>query len=312
MLQNYITEVLFKQQTCCVPEVGTFTIQHIPAHFNVVEQQLVPPREQILFEEKWDNDLACAQWVSHKENLVESVARLKMVKYVEQFKQTLAEGNTITLSGIGTLHKDPYGQLVFTPHELPDTWTPLDLQPVLRPEVAPKVTVGNTEMVNQQVVNYMSASPDEGSNFKWWWVVFPLLLVALGGAGWYFWQQQQHGATNESITPETSIRPAVTPIDTPAVKQDSIPAVELVAPVIPANDSVQYYAVYMTYNLLVNAEKMAKNQRNWGRPTTEMYTRDSTQYRLAIPVTALVSDTAAVKDSLFKKLGVRILFMEKK
>lgn len=300
MLQNYIIEVLFKDQVCCVPGVGTFTIQHIPAHFNVVEQQLVPPRQQILFEERWDDEYACATWVSQKENLVESVARLKTNVYVEQFKQQLDEGKTITLPGIGSLHKDPYSHLVFTPQELPDTWSPLNLQPVLRPESAPRVTVGNTEVVNQQVVDHTFAMPDEGRNFKWWWVVFPLLLIGLGAAGWYFWQQQQQAAK-----PETAVTP-VLPVtqdssSTQPAKSDSLAT----APVV-TSDSVQYYAVYMTYKLLTNAEGMVKKQRSWQKnPEIVIYPKDSLYY-LAIPFKALPADTTAILDSLRKKLTVPV------
>ncbi|UYQ91319.1 hypothetical protein MKQ68_14595 [Chitinophaga horti] len=320
MLQHFITEVLFKEQTCCVPGVGTFTIQHIPAHFNVVEQQLVPPRQQILFEEKWDDDSACAQWVSHKENLVESVARLKMDKYVLQFKDDLAAGQPIAIPSVGTLHKDPFGQLVFTPQELPDTWEPLVLQPVLRHDSAPKVTVGNTEMVNQQVVNHMSAVSDEGSGFKWWWVVFPLLLVGLGGLGWYLWQQQSQPGDSTAITPETTVRFAPAAIADSSTDGVQLPSdtselplpEETVMQPVANGDSVQYYAVYIIANA-AKADKNFKQQTTWQQGRAVMYTKDdSLTFRIAIPVRALPKDTAAVKDSMRNALGMVIRCMDTK
>ncbi|MCK7556671.1 hypothetical protein MKQ70_17255 [Chitinophaga sedimenti] len=315
MLQHYISEVLYKQQTCCVPEVGTFTIQHIPAHFNVVEQQLVPPRQQILFEEKWDDDAACAQWVSHKENLVESVARLKMAKYVEQFKEEVASGQPVVIPDVGTLHKDPFGQTVFTPQEVPDAWEPLALQPVLRAQTAPKVTVGNTEMVNQQVVDHVSAVQENDGNFKWWWIVFPAALLCLGFAGWYFWQQQQLQQTpaNEAITPETTVRAASQPaFDTGAVKGADSAAAPVVAAPPPANDTVQYYAVYLLAKASV-AEKYYKQQYTWTNHQAVMYTKDdSASFRIAIPVRAMAKDTVAIKDSLLKILKVPVKVMDTK
>ena len=279
MLQQYITEVLFKQQACSIPQVGTFTIQHIPAHFSVVDQALTPPRQQVNFETRWEDDGSCMQWISQKENLVEAVARMKLDKYLQQFRESLQTGQPIELQGIGSLRLDPFGQIRFTPQELPDTWQPISLQPVLRPEIAPKVLQGNTEVVNQEVVEHLSVVPEEFESqgrFRWWWIVVPALLIA-AGLSFYLLRDQFKGysvsGTKQPDTPAVAVQ----------LPPDSVQQIrEAAAP--PHSDSISYFVVFQTYKIRATAEKSRANRIQWGYPEVVLYaSKDSTPLNLAAP-----------------------------
>lgn len=291
MLQQYITEVLFKQQSCSVPQVGTFTIQHIPAHFSVVDQVLTPPRQQVNFDTRWEDDGSCLHWISQKENLVDAVASLKLDKYLQQFRESLQTGQPIDLPGVGSLRLDPFGQIRFTPQELPDAWQPISLQQVLRPESAPKVLQGTTEVVNHEVVEHTAAIPEEFESqgrFRWWWVVVPLLVIAAGVAFYLLKDQFQSAspAPEEKDTPrEQSLAPVT----------DSLPAV---APE-PVSDSINYFVVFQTFKTRSEAQKWYDRRQKWEQVDVVMFTaKDSATYHLAIPFRTLPVDTTQAKDSI--------------
>lgn len=297
MLQQYITEVLFKQQSCSVPQVGTFTIQHIPAHFSVVDQVLTPPRQQVNFDTRWEDDGSCLHWISQKENLVDAVASLKLDKYLQQFRESLQTGQPIDLPGVGSLRLDPFGQIRFTPQELPDAWQPIALQQVLRPESAPKVLQGTTEVVNQEVVEHMSAIPEEFESqgrFRWWWVILPLFLIGAGVAV-YLLKDEWQTASLVPADKDTVAQQAVAPVI------DSLPAI---APE-PISDSIAYFVVFQTFSSQTAAQKMYDKRLGWKQMDVVIFTaKDSTAYNLAIPFRTLPADTTMAKDSILQRFKV--------
>lgn len=304
MLQQYITEVLFKQQACSLPQVGTFTIQHIPAQFSVVDQLLTPPRQQVTFESRWEDDGSCLHWISQKENLIETVASFKMDKYLQDFRESLQTGQPIDLPGIGSLRLDPVGQIRFTPQELPDLWQPISLQPVLRPDVATKVLQGNTEVVNHEIVEHTTVVPEafeSQGRFRWWWVAVPLVVIAAGVSLWLLRDQFSGAGLAAADQP---------PVDTPltAAAPIAAPIVDSVAAVAaPVSDSIDYYVVFQSFRQLETAKKSLRNRIAWGYPEVVLFApADSSRYNLAVPFRTLPADTLMAMDSVRSRFNSNV------
>lgn len=303
MLQQYITEVLFKQQACSIPQVGTFSIQHIPAHFSVVDQLLTPPRQQVTFESRWEDDGSCLHWISQRENLVESVAAFKMDKYLHDFRESLQTGQPMDLPGIGSLRLDPVGQIRFTPQELPDLWQPISLQPVLRPDAAPKVLQGNTEVVNHEVVEHTTVVPEEFESrgrFRWWWVAVPAVVLA---AGISFWLLKDQLSGYSTTTADNQL--ADTPIVAPAAVKAAPDTVQTVTP--PVSDSIDYLVVFQTFRQRGTAEKSLQKRIAWGYPEVVLFaSSDSSRYSLAVPFRTLPADTTMAMDSIRSRFKMNV------
>ncbi|KAA2243706.1 hypothetical protein F0L74_14605 [Chitinophaga agrisoli] len=140
ILQQYIQDVLFRQQVCIVPGLGTFTLQYSPARYNAVDRSLDPPAQQVTFEENWTDDGSCVEWISLKENLVSSVAQLKLDKYINALKADLQNGQPLDLPGIGTLQLNSQGHIVFREEALPSRPDTLQLRQVNFSDPAPSWT----------------------------------------------------------------------------------------------------------------------------------------------------------------------------
>ncbi|RAJ05087.1 hypothetical protein LX64_02241 [Chitinophaga skermanii] len=315
MLQQYITEVLFKQQTCCVPYIGTFTIEHIPSQFDVADKTLLPPRQQIKFSEAWIDDGSCVQWISHKENLISSVAELKLKKYLESFKATLQTGQPIILQGIGVLRLDAQEHIQFIPQHMPDTWDSLKVQPIYKSEPGPvNVRIGEAVTVNKEVVEHLQAAPsdsfEEGSRLKWWWIALPVLAV---GAVVFVWMRYKTVIPGqESIIPAT---PNTKDQHIPAVKADSAalspaPVDTVVSEPVPQpvhvispDSTIHYKVVFESKPNLKAAEKRVNQLKSFGADAEFIKGVDSTDFKIAIRTSSKVKDTADNVEKIKRNYG---------
>jgi hypothetical protein len=306
VLQQYIQEVLYRQHTCSLPKIGTFTLQYTPARYDVTDNTIEPPAEKVVFEENWTDDGRCAEWIANKEHLVLSIARLKMDKYIDELKAVLQTGRALVIPGVGQLQANTIGIVSFTPESMPIIMETLHVKPVIRTDVSHKITVGNTEMVGTTVMNHLTASPDHTSStteypdfpestsrFRWWWIVAPVGALFFAWLVWWLAERQDANANKAA---------EATAVDTMQMKEavkavDTVPA----APVVPVSDTISYYAVVDTFSRRDLGEKsFAKRKSNHKEITYQLQYRnaDSSHLEIVIPLRSIPADTTKMKDSI--------------
>lgn len=260
----------------------------------MVDKSLDPPGQRVIFEETWSDDGSCLEWISLKENLVPAVASRKLDKYIADLKAALQSGRPLELPGIGSLEADPLGRINFRPESLPGKPDPLHLQPVLRPDATPKVTVGTTEVVNKEVVEHLTPIPpweleEQQSRFKWWWVAIPIAAALVATAIWWFVSNQvptEPAAENSAVTTPTPMDTMTLP---PEVTQTDTSTAVVTQ---PANDTLQYYIVFATYSTLARAEGRRRQLERNGLPVEMYANNDSTKFFVRMKYRSLAEDTA--------------------
>ncbi len=155
---------MFRQHTCCLPQLGVFKLTHTPARYDVTNKTISPPGEIITFEETLTNDGGLVEWISQKELLVPAIAQLKMEKYIDEFKQALKKGEPVIIPGVGKLQANVVGRISFEQEPPAITRDVLHVSPVIRQDASHKVTVGTREVVNKQVVDHLTASQSSSSS----------------------------------------------------------------------------------------------------------------------------------------------------
>lgn len=316
ILQQYIQEVLFRQRICVVPQIGTFSIQHFPARYNAGAQTLLPPRDQVVFTQSWQDDGSCLEWIALKENLVPAVAQRKLEKYIEEFKEALQPGQALELPGIGKLQGDFAGNLHFHPEELPVDPSDLPIMPILRedpgapstsvPAVAPTTAITPVEppappagapvepVMTPEEENTLEAVT-EGSIFKWWWAVAGALILLGGlGAWWYIGHQAPVNIPAPVVTTDTTKHVAASDSSLAAT-----PAV---------SDSISYFVVLEEFQDSLSAAKKAVKRQSW-KQNVVMYRRDNV-YKVAVPVRSLPIDTTSELQENRSKYGINKAYLE--
>jgi len=313
VLEQYIQEVLYRQRSCSLPKIGTFRVQHTPARYDVTSNTIEAPGEKVVFEDTWTDDGRCAEWIAHKEHLMLSIARLKMDKYIEEFKAALQTGNPVRISGIGQLQSNTLGMLSFTPEALPITMDTLHVKPVIRTDASHKITVGDKEFVGQQVTNHLNAAadqttapimdypdyPETPSGFRWWWIIAPVGAVLFAVLVWWLAEQQDKAAVEAAQDTPAAV-------DTTMMKQEPDSSAAQ-APVV--NDTIEYYAVIDTYNdSLKAARRYEQRRKSFGQPDVQVFYRaaDSGLYKVVHPLRSTRADTTMWRDSMTRKYKTKI------
>jgi nucleoid DNA-binding protein len=308
MLEQYIQEVLFKQRVCVVPQLGTFSVQHFPAHYNTHAQTLTAPREQVMFTQQWQDDGSCVEWIALKENLVPAVAQRKLEKYLEELKDGLKSGTPLVLPGIGQLQGDFAGNIHFHAEELPIEKATLDLSPIERaeskpaaftppvPQPDPEQKQALEPIMTEEMEETLEAVTEE-SGFKWWWAALPIAAIVIGLAAWWYIS----GVS--AVVSETA--PSVN-IDSVAQQAaiDSLQKVAIADSITAANAVHTYFAVIDTYKDSSKAVVQQKKQQGWKR-TLIIYKRDS-MFRTAVELHVLPIDTTQSLDSVKKIFGNKV------
>lgn len=318
ILQQYIQDTLFRKEPCCLPKTGIFTVRHIPARYNVTTKTLEPPQEVIKFEDIWGDEEQLIKWISHREHLVHEIARRKMEKYVEDLQQSLKGGQTFSIPGVGHLRADAQGAYHFTAEYLPIELETLMVQPVIRADVSHRVTIGNKEVVNNQVVNHLSASaenaepgasypeypgyPEPESTFRWWWVAVPAAAVLAAALVWWMIARQP----NESKEPVISADREA-PVDTARMQQDSTTTVDSSSMQPAAPETSTYYVIIEQFRNAAEAQGKLNKRHGWGQTTAALLKDkiDTNVINLVIPATTPLADTAITRDSISKVFAVK-------
>ncbi|MBS0031516.1 hypothetical protein ACTJJ0_31290 [Chitinophaga sp. 22321] len=312
MLQLYIQEVLFKQRVCVVPQLGTFSVQHFPAHYNAGAQTLTPPREQVMFTQQWQDDGSCVEWIALKENLVPAVAQRKLEKYLGELKADLQSGKPLILPGIGQLQGDFAGNVHFHAEELPVENQVIDITPIERhdyktstftdtPVPVPEHVAAVEPIMTEEVEDTLEALTEE-SGFKWWWAAIPIAAIVIGLAAWWY--------TSSVSTAEKEPAPAENTINVAAQQatKDSLRQIAIADSIAAANAEHTYFAVISKYKDSSEAASIQKKQARWGRVMV-VYKKDS-MYRTAVELHSLSADTTLRLDTLRKNFKRKDIYLD--
>ncbi|ASZ11778.1 hypothetical protein KTO58_16015 [Chitinophaga pendula] len=312
ILLQYIQDVLTRQQVCCLPHIGTFTLQHIPSRYNVVDHTITPPGQTVTFENKWTDDGSCAEWIASKENLVPAVAQRKLDKYTDELKATLLAGQSLIIPGIGSLKADAMQHIYLEPEVLPEIKDDILLRPVIRADQAPpKITRGTTEVVAQQVVEHLTPvqeEPPSTTGFRWWWIAAPLATALIALIIWWVFAGRQSPAPTTAIPATTT--PTTTPADTMNIEAGNVTpdSAGTTTTATAPSDTLQYFVVFAAYADSAKAGKQYhKLKELWGQNVVRFDKPTSaTPYQLAVPFRSLPADTTANKAAVAKHYAARV------
>lgn len=237
-----------------------------------------------------------------------------MDKYIDEFKAALQTGKPVVIEGVGQLQANTIGIVSFTSENMPITWETLHVKPVIRSDASHKITVGNKEIVGQQVTNHLTASPDHTtstpeypdfpeseSRFRLWWVLAPVGAILFAGLVWWLAELQDKNA----VVANASKEPVDTVASAASVQPDTLP--KAVSP--PVSDTIEYYAVIETFHNRNAAEKKYEKRKDaFGQKELQLiYTQnDSTLFKIAVPLRSLSEDTTKMKDSMTVKYKTKV------
>ncbi len=178
-----------------IPDVGTFKRVRVPAQIDHQKKRILPPQERFVLEAgeelRTDFEDFLFRFYNIKINEAEELA-VEVGKYLQD---ALRSHGPVRVDGVGTLRKDPTGEIEFVPEDgvLGQAADFFGLQSVeytftegvkatveKKKEAAKESVLANTTVVEPVAVR---------RKFPLGWVFFLLILIIGGGAAWK-WQAE--------------------------------------------------------------------------------------------------------------------------
>ena len=115
-IKKYIKELLLiENQGVVIPGLGGFVAEYEPAAFDVSENKFLPPTQKIHFNPAYSfSDKNLVDFIAQKEKIDTDKANLHLKEFVTQVKKQLNAGKNVDFPEIGTLHRNPKGNILFT------------------------------------------------------------------------------------------------------------------------------------------------------------------------------------------------------
>ncbi len=113
-LSIYISDLLYRYECVILPGLGAFLTQNKPAHIDIETHTFYPPSKTLSFNRHLQtNDGLLANHIAKSENSTYEAALLSLRSEIKILKTNLDNGETVTISNIGTLKANRNSSLEF-------------------------------------------------------------------------------------------------------------------------------------------------------------------------------------------------------
>src|SRR5687767_10416546 len=114
-MHSIITSYLVQTGKCALPYLGFFNTEYKPAEIDIVYKQILPPTEEIVFnEETILLSPGLVNYIAAKKNITESEAESQLEKFCKYWKEKIEEGEKLCFDSFGCLQKNELGNIYFT------------------------------------------------------------------------------------------------------------------------------------------------------------------------------------------------------
>lgn len=209
-MQDLITSFIIQSKECKLSGIGMFRNVSIPAEPDIASKKISPPILEKLFtgrEEKISDELV--KYVAVKKSISPSEAREKVKEWCIETKSKLKDGEEIFFQSLGSLKKEPSGNILFRNQNNVSFFEPIPVERVIHKNSEHKVLVGDRETTSSVMTEfYHHEEETEVTNNHWKIISVILFAIALVLLFLYFYQ---HSFSFSSIGTQGKISPQSPP-----------------------------------------------------------------------------------------------------
>jgi len=286
-LEHLLIQYFYTSKELSLQGIGKFFLSQDLVLPPDTEKEVVMPENAIGFEYniKSTEDEGLISYIVENTKKIRPLASADLDSFLTLGKQFLNIGKPFKIEGIGTLEKKQTGEYQFTQ----GVFTNTKAETVIASNIKEKADV---DISFASVVKETKLPKKALSN-----VALVAIICLVGFGIWYFISHQQ------SVTPATVPKKEATEIEanstnSPQVNKDSVTANPNITVV---KDSFTFKVVLKNYPNFEAANKSFLKLTSYGHKL-KLYTRDSITYKIAMPFTKPLSDTAYLRDSIRQKL----------
>ncbi|CAN5211792.1 hypothetical protein BH09BAC2_BH09BAC2_09420 [soil metagenome] len=206
-MEELIVQYLLMNNECRIAGVGVLKVHHRSAHLDIVHKQMLPPKQEIIFDEDSDiHDNGIIPFIVSVRNISNSEAEKMFYSFCEEKKKKLAAGGSWEIPAVGFLQKNMDDHIAFVPFANNDFYQPVPAERVLHKNAEHSVRVGDKETTSAAMTEYYRE--DEEAGRKRWWIAAVILFTL--AAGLLIYHFSNHPLNTSGIGNNTSIIPQET------------------------------------------------------------------------------------------------------
>lgn len=292
-LEQLIVQYLYANKKVSIQDIGTFTLSPdviIPAEH---EKESALPENAIQFHynSREGKDEGLIDFIVQQSRKIHPLATSDLESYSLLSRQFLNIGKPMVIEGIGTLIKNQEGTYDFEQGH----------------RVNPKMATTPALSVKQDVqdeISFKTAARETGSGKGMLALVVAVVLLSAAAALYYFlvYDKNNIDPVEESAELTPVLDSTQTVADTTvSLRPDSLTATRPGSTGAAADGSV-FRVVIKEYPSRVAAQNAFNRLSNFGHKL-QLIAKDSTTFKIAMPFTTPLSDTARATDSLRRFFG---------
>ena len=296
-IEQLLVQYFYLTKKVTLQGIGTFTLSPDVVMPVDNDKEMLLPENSVTFQfnPRATEDEALIDYIVQQTRKIKPLASADLESYLMLASQFLNIGKPLKIDGIGMLEKRQNGEFFFSQGAFMNT----------RVEEA-EVKLKEKTQDDISFANDHSASVNGKRIFA---ILGSLLLIGLVAWGtWYFLNRKKSDTpVSEPAAQQTPVAPpvtdtiktAVTTRDTEAVSHKPDTTLVTAAPV--SNSTYTFKVVIKNYPALLPAQKAFERLSSYGHKLI-LYTSDSVTYKVAMPFTRPLADTAYAKDSVRDRL----------
>jgi nucleoid DNA-binding protein len=172
-----IARYLSFQKQVSIKDVGTFSVEELPARLDFPNRLLHAPEHILHFNTKWSEDELFEQWAQKQLGLSQKEIKEQLQNLSAEFQRTLSDKNVLTWNGIGQFSISDQQQIVFTSALETVKFPPVTAEKVIRKNAQHSLRVGEQEKTNVEMEELLQKQSRKTLNL-WWLLALALFLTA--------------------------------------------------------------------------------------------------------------------------------------
>jgi hypothetical protein len=293
-IEQLLISFFIQNKKISLQGIGSFYLLADPIVSKDDSQNFIFPENSIEFksDKNTEQDELFIQYISEITKKIKPLATSDLESFTMLNKQFLNLGKPIVLEGIGSITKKKEGILEFTQAN----------KIVLHNETASEYDTkekGDRFLKNTNK-DYSSKKTKKSNVMLFILVLVSTIIIAFVI---YYFLQNSKKDNPESIE-ENMIN--TTQNDTTQIKKDSLATLDSTQ-LIKVDSIRNFKIIVRKYDKLSKAQKgfNTLSKSEFGKDLI-MYTKDSIQFYLAVPILGNINDTIKIKDSIIKQFGKKV------
>ncbi len=172
-----IARYLSFQKQVSIKDVGTFSVEELPARLDFPNKLLHAPEHILHFNPKWSNDELFEQWAQKQLGLSQQEIKAQLQNLSADFQRTLSDKNELNWEGIGRFSKNDQQLILFSSGLEVVKRPPVVAEKVIRKNAQHSIRVGEQEKTNVEMEELLQKQSRKTLNL-WWLLALALFLTA--------------------------------------------------------------------------------------------------------------------------------------